>query len=300
MGRKRQHSPWWSKEAAPLTDVNQRAEERDFPAAQDTAQSPSPQPQNKKVVLPQNCLPWVRLSTALSTVIICRHTHQRSLSLLPPTHSPCCHHSPPHAPGSRRRVRILCWCHLQRQGKTVSIRQGRGECCKKLSACHIHHCSLSLPPLPPLPLSISHPARMAQGGGHWSLCEHSTRGGSAAAKLICLSHLPLLAHPVISPPPLSSVSCPLASLLSPLACARIKEEGVKPLLVPFTTPWHNCQYSARGGGAAKNCLPVISAIAHSPYHHLPPVCQSHILRDRFREEDIGASTSAVCKGLAKL
>ena len=130
MGRKRQHSPWWSKEAAPLTDVNQRAEERDFPAAQDTAQSPSPQPQNKKVVLPQNCLPWVRLSTALSTVIIRRHTHQRSLSLLPPTHSPCCHHSPPHAPGSRRRVRILCWCHLQRQGKTVSIRQGGGSAAK--------------------------------------------------------------------------------------------------------------------------------------------------------------------------
>ena len=146
--------------------------------------------------------------------------------------------------------------------------KGGGECCKKLSACHIHHCSLSLPPLPPLPLSISHPARMAQGGGHWSLCEYSTRGGSAAAKLICLSHLPLLAHPVISPPPLSSVSCPLASLLSPLACARIEEEGVKPLLVPFTTPWHNCQYSARGGGAAKNCLPVISAITHSPCH--PP------------------------------
>ena len=150
MGRKRQHSPWWSKEAAPLTDVNQRAEERDFPAAQDTAQSPSPQPQNKKVVLPQNCLPWVRLSTALSTVIIRRHTHQRSLSLLPPTHSPCCHHSPPHAPGSRRRVRILCWCHLQRQGKTVSIRQGGGGVLQKI-VC------LSHPPLLTLPTTTSPP-----------------------------------------------------------------------------------------------------------------------------------------------
>ena len=220
MGRKRQHSPWWSKEAAPLTDVNQRAEERDFPAAQDTAQSPSPQPQNKKVVLPQNCLPWVRLSTALSTVIIRRHTHQRSLSLLPPTHSPCCHHSPPHAPGSMRRVRILCWCHLQRQGKTVSIRQGGGSAAKNclpvtstiahspyhhfppsLCRSHILHGWLREEDIG-ASVSIRQGGEVATPGQN---CQFLARGGEGGVlqKIVCLSYPPLLTLRATSPPFLS-------------------------------------------------------------------------------------------------
>ena len=89
----------------------------------------------------------------------------------------------------------------------------------KLSACHTHHCSLSLlppthspccHPSPPLS-SVSHPMRQVQGGG----CE-------ASAGAIC-------------------------------------NDGAK-LSV----------FGKGGGSAAKNCLPVTSAIAHCPYHHSPP------------------------------
>ena len=87
-----------------------------------------------------------------------------------------------------------------------------------MSACHIRHCSLSLPPPPP-PLSISHLTRQVQGGGHWSLCQcclqrlgktvSIRQGGECCREIIFLSQLPLLAHPVSSPP------LPLFCLLSP-------------------------------------------------------------------------------------
>ena len=145
---------------------------------------------------------------------------------------------------------------------------------------------LSYPPLLTLPTTTSPPfvnlTSYATGSGRrtleplpvlfakaWQNCEYSTRGG-----VLPQNYLPITAAiarspcQLPSPPSLLSLVPPPTSLLSPVACARIKEEGVKPLLVPLATPGQNCQYSARGGGAAKNCLPVISAITHSPCH--PP------------------------------
>ena len=182
--------------------------------------------------------------SARSAVIICRHTHHCSLSLLPPTHSPCCHPSPPlssvshpirQVQGGGYKASAGAICNARAK---LSVFGKGGGCCKKLSACHIRHCSLSVPPPPPF-LSISHPTRQAQCGGYWSFCWYCLQrlGKTVSIRqgwgVLPQNYLPIT--PAVARSPRHLPSPPLFCLLSHASGSQ-RRRILSPCWCCFATP----------------------------------------------------------------
>ena len=179
-------------------------------------------------VLPRNYLP---ITAAIARSPCQLPSPPSLLSLVPPPHLSSISRRMRQDQGGGCEASAGATCNARAE---LSVFGKGGGCCKKLSACHIRHCSLSVPPPPPLFVNLASDAAgsvwrilellLVLFATAWQNCEYSTRVGSAAAKLSAYHTCCCLLTPSSPLPP---------SLLSLVPRVRLKEEDTEPLLMLF-------------------------------------------------------------------